>query len=243
MASRTGENHGSTGKNPMTPAALSPRARLHSWWCRATCWAELDRSRPAIASAWPPSARAGRAWLSQWNCWRGRTSRWSPFATAIRAAGLRRVRRQRAAHLRPAAARDRDIEKWGEDLASPGFAQLTNVFRTSLGMGGREPARRLVDAYYGAREQVGTTQRLQGLSRLPRPSRKSQRPRRRLHRHAGPLARAHLNGGHAQAQTRALPEADDAFHRRGAPRRGRGTGARRWRPRCRSTIPPPTPRA
>jgi predicted dehydrogenase len=44
-------------------------------------------------------------------------------------------------------------ENWGEDLASPGFAQLTHTFRTSLGMGGREPARRLVEAYYGSRNR------------------------------------------------------------------------------------------
>lgn len=42
-------------------------------------------------------------------------------------------------------------ENWGEDLASPGRVQLTHEFQTSLGMGGREPARRLVDAYYGSR--------------------------------------------------------------------------------------------
>src|SRR5947209_156229 len=43
-------------------------------------------------------------------------------------------------------------ENWGEDLASPGQVQLTHEFRTSLGMGGREPARRLVEAYYGSRK-------------------------------------------------------------------------------------------
>jgi predicted dehydrogenase len=43
-------------------------------------------------------------------------------------------------------------ENWGEDLASPGQVQLTHDFRTSLGMGGREPARRLVEAYYGSRK-------------------------------------------------------------------------------------------
>jgi hypothetical protein len=43
-------------------------------------------------------------------------------------------------------------ESWGEDLASPGGVQLTHEFRTSLGMGGREPARRLVEAYYGSRK-------------------------------------------------------------------------------------------
>ena len=43
-------------------------------------------------------------------------------------------------------------EHWGEDLASPGEAHLTHDFRTSLGMGGREPARRLVEAYYGSRK-------------------------------------------------------------------------------------------
>jgi predicted dehydrogenase len=43
-------------------------------------------------------------------------------------------------------------ENWGEDLASPGSAQLTRQFNTSLGMGGREPARRVVEAYYAARK-------------------------------------------------------------------------------------------
>jgi predicted dehydrogenase len=47
-------------------------------------------------------------------------------------------------------------ESWGEDLASPGFAQLTHEFRTSLGMGGREPAKRLVEAYYGSRNGSGS---------------------------------------------------------------------------------------
>jgi predicted dehydrogenase len=43
-------------------------------------------------------------------------------------------------------------ENWGADLASPGPVQLTHDFHASLGMGGREPARRLVDAYYGSRK-------------------------------------------------------------------------------------------
>lgn len=43
-------------------------------------------------------------------------------------------------------------ENWGADLTSPGEVQLTHTFRTSLGMGGREPARRLVEAYYGSRK-------------------------------------------------------------------------------------------
>lgn len=46
-------------------------------------------------------------------------------------------------------------ENWGEDLASPGFAQVTKEFRTSLGMGGREPAKRVVDAYYASRKRSG----------------------------------------------------------------------------------------
>src|SRR5258708_3405369 len=46
-------------------------------------------------------------------------------------------------------------EKWGEDLASPGSAQLTREFSSSLGMGGREPAKRLVEAYYGAHKDSG----------------------------------------------------------------------------------------
>jgi predicted dehydrogenase len=43
-------------------------------------------------------------------------------------------------------------ESWGEDLASPGMARLTHTFQTSLGMGGREPAKRLVEAYYASRK-------------------------------------------------------------------------------------------
>src|SRR5579885_1683875 len=45
-------------------------------------------------------------------------------------------------------------EYWGEDLASPGSVQHTATFRTSLGMGGREPAKRLVEAYYASRNQT-----------------------------------------------------------------------------------------
>ena len=41
-------------------------------------------------------------------------------------------------------------ENWGDDLASPGEVDLKHGFHTSLGMGGREPAKRLVEAYYGA---------------------------------------------------------------------------------------------
>lgn len=43
-------------------------------------------------------------------------------------------------------------ENWGEDLASPGEVELTHTFKTSLGMGGRDPAKRLVEAYYGSRK-------------------------------------------------------------------------------------------
>lgn len=39
-------------------------------------------------------------------------------------------------------------EKWGTDLESPGSVYLTPNFKTSLGMGGRGPAQRLVNAYY-----------------------------------------------------------------------------------------------
>ena len=44
------------------------------------------------------------------------------------------------------------FENWGEDWASPGTVQLTKSFSTSLGIGGREPAKRLVEAYYGSRD-------------------------------------------------------------------------------------------
>jgi predicted dehydrogenase len=46
-------------------------------------------------------------------------------------------------------------DNWGEDLASPGSVQMGTEFRTSLGMGGREPARRLVDAYYASQKPRG----------------------------------------------------------------------------------------
>ena len=48
-------------------------------------------------------------------------------------------------------------EKWGEDMASPGAVQLTHTFQTSLGMGGREPAKRLVEAYYASRKDASYT--------------------------------------------------------------------------------------
>src|SRR5262245_6529218 len=47
-------------------------------------------------------------------------------------------------------------EKWGADLASPGSVKLTHTFSTSLGMGGRDPAKRLVEAYYAARSPKGS---------------------------------------------------------------------------------------
>ncbi len=47
-------------------------------------------------------------------------------------------------------------ENWGEDLASPGEAQLTHQFTTSLGMGGREPAKQVIEAYYGSRKGSGS---------------------------------------------------------------------------------------
>jgi predicted dehydrogenase len=46
-------------------------------------------------------------------------------------------------------------ENWGEDLASPGEVYLTHSFKTSLGIGGREPATRVVEAYYGAHKPSG----------------------------------------------------------------------------------------
>src|SRR5215470_7192230 len=45
------------------------------------------------------------------------------------------------------------FENWGEDWNSPGTVQLTKSFSTSLGIGGREPAKRLVEAYYGSRNE------------------------------------------------------------------------------------------
>ncbi len=45
-------------------------------------------------------------------------------------------------------------ENWAEDLASPGRIQLEKEFDSSLGMGGREPAKRLVEAYYTAQKDA-----------------------------------------------------------------------------------------
>ena len=45
-------------------------------------------------------------------------------------------------------------ENWAPDLASPGEVQLTHEFKSSLGMGGREPAKRVVEAYYGAQKNT-----------------------------------------------------------------------------------------
>src|SRR5689334_18622094 len=50
----------------------------------------------------------------------------------------------------------RGYETWGADLASPGEVNLTSIFKTSLGWAGREPARRLVEAYYGGHKPSGT---------------------------------------------------------------------------------------
>jgi predicted dehydrogenase len=46
-------------------------------------------------------------------------------------------------------------EKWGEELTSPGEVKLTNIFKTSLGFGGREPAKRVVEAYYAGHKPSG----------------------------------------------------------------------------------------
>ena len=47
-------------------------------------------------------------------------------------------------------------ENWAEDLASPGRVRLTHEFESSLGMGGRDPAKRLVEAYYASRKESGS---------------------------------------------------------------------------------------
>ena len=75
-------------------------------------------------------------------------------------------------------------ENWGEDLASPGEVQLTHEFRTSLGMGGREPARRLVEAYYGSRKgsASGRLQRLHRVQRFSGTAREGEGSGRGLHR-------------------------------------------------------------
>lgn len=49
-------------------------------------------------------------------------------------------------------------EKWSEELRSTRVVQLTSSFKTSLGAAGREPARRLVNAYYAARGGKDTYQ-------------------------------------------------------------------------------------
>jgi predicted dehydrogenase len=46
------------------------------------------------------------------------------------------------------------FENWGEEWTSPGTAQLTKSFSTSLGIGGREPAKQIVEAYYASRSET-----------------------------------------------------------------------------------------
>ena len=46
----------------------------------------------------------------------------------------------------------RGYEKWGEDLASPGFTEFNHGSRLSMGAGGREPGQRLVNAYYASQK-------------------------------------------------------------------------------------------
>ncbi len=46
-------------------------------------------------------------------------------------------------------------EQWGEDLASPGERQVSHRFRYSVGAGGREPARRIVEEYYSSHKASG----------------------------------------------------------------------------------------
>ncbi len=45
-------------------------------------------------------------------------------------------------------------EKWGADLASPGDREFNHGSSYSMGAGGRDPARRLVDAYYASRHDA-----------------------------------------------------------------------------------------
>ena len=46
----------------------------------------------------------------------------------------------------------RGYEKWGQDLASPGYAEFNHGVRMSMGAGGREPGQRLVNAYYASQK-------------------------------------------------------------------------------------------
>jgi predicted dehydrogenase len=48
-------------------------------------------------------------------------------------------------------------ERWGEEWASPGRVQLTKSFATSLGMGGREPAKQVIEAYYASHSGAAYT--------------------------------------------------------------------------------------
>jgi predicted dehydrogenase len=45
-------------------------------------------------------------------------------------------------------------ENWGADLVSPGMEWLLPGFRTSIGVAGREPAKRLVEAFYASRKNT-----------------------------------------------------------------------------------------
>ena len=48
-------------------------------------------------------------------------------------------------------------ENWGQDLASPGMARLIPGYQTSLGAGGRDTAKRVVEAYYSSRKNTSYT--------------------------------------------------------------------------------------
>jgi predicted dehydrogenase len=45
-------------------------------------------------------------------------------------------------------------ENWGQDLASPGRVALLPGYSSSYGAGGRDPAKRVVEAYYGSRKNT-----------------------------------------------------------------------------------------
>lgn len=45
-------------------------------------------------------------------------------------------------------------ENWGGDLVSPGPARLLPGFQTSIGIAGREPGKRLVEAFYASRKNT-----------------------------------------------------------------------------------------
>jgi hypothetical protein len=116
-------------------------------------------------------------------------------------------------------------QNWGQDLASPVEVDLKHDFHTSLGMGGREPAKRLVEAYYSSRNDSrsggykGCTAYVDYRELLD----KEKDLDAVYVATPGPLACSDSPRGNAQTQARAGSKTDGALNRRRAAHGANGT--------------------